>query len=843
LAFQKRLARFFDCEKTFMKRLPFALRFSTPALAVALTVFTALPGATAAFAAKRMQTGSQAAPESAPRTLSVKGLRERATIRRDERGVAYVEAANETDLYFAQGYATAADRLWQMDLLRRTAAGELSEIFGRTTLDMDKAHRTLGLARVAEATAAQTPAADLEPLEAYARGVNAFIEACGDTSLPIEFRILQYRPRPWRPSDTFLIGKLFAEDLSESWPVDIERALIADAPKEKRDAAYPSVSPLDVLVVGSDDSPKPSDEKKPSGGANVSSALAAAATRLQETLREARATVGLDAEEHAASNNWVVSGKRTETGKPLLANDPHLRPSAPSIWHLVHLSAPDLRVAGVTAPGIPGALIGHNERIAWGCTNLGPDVQDLYLETFDPNNSRRYKTPAGWREAEVRTEEIKVRKNPLNPETETVKTEVTVTRHGPIILEENGKRYALRWTALAVEPLEFSAYYKLNRAKNWNDFRDALKQYRGATQNFVYADIDGHIGHYGAGRIPIRKSGDGSLPYDGATDDGEWTSFIPFDELPHVYDPPSGVIVTANSRIVGRSYPYFLTNDWASPFRSRRIADLIAAKPKLSIEDFRAIQGDAHSIAAERFARAIVAIARAANADDTEWKAAVAAFEKWDGRIAPDSREAALMRELMESFGRRIIAEGFGKDFAKRYTWFNRATFYLTLLENQPKAWLPKEFSDYDHALRACFRDARVSLTNQIGPDETQWRWGRIAKVRFPHPLAVAPIVGGQFAVTPFPQTGSGGLLATPNVGASVSMRFIASPANWDSSQMGVALGESGDPTSPHWKDQLDDWRAVTPREFPFTPSAVAAKTKPALILTPQQAIPQHSHK
>lgn len=806
--------------------------FRIAALALAVILAAALPAAPP-VAAKRFVSNERSA-DDAPTTLSLKGLRERATIRRDERGVAYVEAANETDLYFAQGYATAADRLWQMDLLRRTAAGELSEIFGQTTLDMDKAHRTLGLARVAEATAAQTPAADLEPLEAYARGVNAFIEACGEKSPPIEFRILQYRPRPWRPADTFLIGKLFAEELSESWPVDIERALVAAAPKEKRDAAYPNASPFDVLVVGSDDSPKPSDEKKPSGGANVSFALADAAMRLQETLREARATVGLDAEEHAASNNWVVSGKRTETGKPLLANDPHLRPSAPSIWHLVHLSAPNLRVAGVTAPGIPGALIGHNERIAWGCTNLGPDVQDLYLETFDQNNSRRYKTPGGWRDAEVRTEEIKVRKTPLNPETEIVKTEVTTTRHGPVILEENGKRYALRWTALAIEPLEFSAYYKLNRAKNWDDFRDALKQYRGATQNFVYADIDGHIGHYGAGRIPIRKSGDGSLPYDGATDDGEWTGFIPFDELPHVYDPPSGVIVTANSRIVGRSYPYFLTNNWASPFRSRRIADLIAAKPKLSIEDFRAIQGDAHSIAAERFTRAIVAIARAANADDPEWKAAVAAFEKWDGRITPDSREATLMRELMESFGRRVIAEGFGKDFAKRYGWFNRATFYLTLLENQPKAWLPKEFSDYDHALRACFRDARVSLTNQIGPDETQWRWGRIAKARFPHPLAVAPVVGGQFTVAPFPQTGSGGLLATPNVGASVSMRFIANPADWDQSRMGVALGESGDPTSRHWNDQLDDWRAVTPREFPFTASAVAAKTKPAFILTPQ---------
>src|SRR3712207_1561202 len=251
---------------------------------------------------------------------------------------------------------------------------------------------------------------------------------------------------------------------------------------------------------------------------------------------------------------------------------------------MIHLSAPGLRVAGVTAAGTPGIIIGHNERVAWGLTNLGPDVQDVYREKFDPQNPRRYMTPEGWREAEVRREEIKVRKSPATPETETVAHEVLVTRHGPVVLQRGGEAYALRWTALRPDSEEFGAFYPLNRARNWREFQDALAAYRAPTMNFVYADVDGHIGYYGAGQVPVRRSGDGSLPYDGATDAGEWQSFIPFAELPHVFDPPSGIIVTANSRVVGRDYPHYLTNHWAPPTRARRILDLLTAKKRLTAD-------------------------------------------------------------------------------------------------------------------------------------------------------------------------------------------------------------------------------------------------------------------
>ncbi|MFN2598550.1 MAG: penicillin acylase family protein, partial [Pyrinomonadaceae bacterium] len=558
-------------------------------------------------------------------------MRAPAKIARDERGIPHVEASNDEDLYFAQGYATAQDRLWQMDLLRRTARGDLSEIFGRVTLADDKVHRTYGFARLAESLEAKASPRARAVLEAYAAGVNAYAASLDEKTLPREFQILGYQPRPWRPADSIVLGKIFAEDLSSTWRVDIGRSLLAPLPPGRRAELTPDSSPLDVLVVGTDDAKskaaaRPGDETAArADDASATRANASRRARSQvapesaearaEILREAERIfaasreslerVGLYMEDAAASNNWVVSGRRTASGKPLLANDPHLDASAPSIWHMVHLKAPGVNVAGVTAPGAPGVILGHNDQIAWGATNLGPDVQDLYAEKFDAAKPTFYATPSGLHEAEVRHEEIKVRKSLTGSaaDADTVPLDVTVTRHGPVFLERGGARYALRWTALDADAMEFEAFYKLNRARDWDEFRAALADYRGPTQNFIYADVRGHIGYYGAGRIPIRKSGDGSVPYDGSSDAGEWTGYIPFDELPHVLDPPSGLIVTANARVVSRSYPHFLTGEWADPFRARRIYELLKDKQRLTADDFRAVQGDVYSIGGAAFAR------------------------------------------------------------------------------------------------------------------------------------------------------------------------------------------------------------------------------------------------
>jgi penicillin amidase len=781
-----------------------------------------------------------AAPQAAPAVVRLPGLKKAVKVRRDERGIAYVEAEDELDLYFAQGYVTASDRLWQMDLFRRSARGELSEIFGKAALEEDKRRRTYGFTHVAEATAAQADPRSRAVMEAYAAGVNAYIDTLDDKSLPLEFQLLGFRPRHWTPADSAAVGKNFAEALSSTWTLDINRALFANLPPDKAAALFPDASPQDVLVVGTDTTDRKSaTPSKPTSALprrDDSAELFAELSHIQQTEERTRARIGLHAEDLAASNNWVVSGKRTASGKPLLANDPHLPASAPSIWHMIHLSAPGLRVAGVTAAGAPGVIIGHNERVAWGLTNLGPDVQDVYREQFDPQNPRRYQTPAGWRDAEVRREEIKVRKSLLGTETEVVPHDVFVTRHGPVVLRRGADSYALRWTALSPTATEFSAFYKLNRARNWKEFGEALKDYGGATQNFVYADVDGHIGYYGAGLIPVRSSGDGSLPYDGTKDEGEWKGFIPHAELPHVFDPPSGIIVTANSRVVGRDYPHFLTHVWAPPTRARRIHDLLTAKQKLTVEDFRAVQSDAYTISGATFAREVAKVAREAGLDakDEKWRETVRLFEAWDGQLEPDARAPRLAVELAGAFRTKILAGALGPDLAKEYRWPASAIFFDRVIRERPREWLPKEFASYAELLDAAHHETREALTKSQGADETKWTWGARIPVNFPHPLAGVPLAGKPFQIAPFPQRGGGGLFAAPNVGGSVSMRLIADAADWDKTRLGIALGVSGDPRSPHWQDQLADWRAATPRAFPFTAAAVARSARLTHTLTPK---------
>ena len=781
-----------------------------------------------------------AVAQQADRTVTMPGLQNRVTVRRDERGIPYIEASTDEDLYFVQGYVTASDRLWQMDLQRRVVRGELSEIFGQAALSEDRRHRTFGFARILDETAAHLPPKLSVVLDAYAKGVNAYIESRTAQTLPPEFLILQYKPRPWTPADSLAVGKLMAEYLSSSWQFDIMRAAMASLPKDKRDALLPEVSPLDVLVVGKDRTAQKTadarDLNRLPAALRPNAQVLAEVTDTIETERRSLQRLGLvdQSETFQASNNWVVSGKRTVSGKPLLANDPHIPASAPSVWYLTELSAPGMHVAGVTFPGAPGIVIGHNDRIAWGVTNLGPDVQDLYLEKFDPANPRRYLTPQGWRDAELRHEEIKVRKGFTSSETDTLSLDVTVTRHGPIILEKDSQRYALRWTALDATASDVGAFLGVNRARNWNEFTAALSTYGGPTQNFVYADVDGHIGYYGAGRIPIRRSGDGSVPYDGSTDAGEWTGWIPFDKLPHVFDPPSGVIVTANQRISGSDYSYFLTHLWAQPYRAGRIFDLLSQKPKLTIEDFRQIQGDVYSIGLASFARdSAKTLKPRIPADDQKLRDSVDALEKWDGQVNAESSVAPLAFQMRVAFRSRILAAALGPDLLMTYTWPNFETTLDRVMIEQPKDWLPKEFSSYAELMRTCYADARQTLTKNLGADESKWKWGEMFKVRFSHPLSTAPLIGLQFTIPPFPQNGVDSFGPTVNVGSSVSMRLIADPADWDKTQYGITLGESGIPSSPHWKDQLDDWRNVTPRALPFTKTAVDSASKEVLILEP----------
>lgn len=744
-----------------------------------------------------------------PAVLKKETSADEVVIRRDARGIPFIEAANETDLFFAQGYATASDRLWQMDFLRRTARGELAEVFGAGAVEVDKLHRIYGFRRIAEKQFAGASATTREALESYARGVNAFIELCGAESLPIEFQALRYQPKPWTPIDSIALGKLFAEKLSFTVDADIFRALLSDLPRERVEQLLPQSSPLDLLEerYRTYETREFTDEQH------------AILTEVLKTMRRSRAAGSGDSE--VGSNSWVVSGAKTVSGKPLLASDPHLPPTSPSIWHIVHLSSGDFRVSGVAVPGVPGVMIGHNQWIAWGVTNLCPDVQDLYFEQFDSGDTDLYKTPAGWRAADVRMEEIAVRNISDGSQAEPVRFEVKVTRHGPVIVERGSIGLSLRWTALDAEIIDLDTFFAINRARNWDEFTTALIGYAGPPQNFTYADTAGHIGYYSAGRIPVRKTGDGSLPYDGTSDDGEWLGFIPFTDLPHAFDPPAGQVVSANQRVVNDAYPYHFTHNWRVPYRARRIHDLLQKKAKFDVDDFLSIQGDTYSIPDAIFAAELIKIGRPFANTSTEWHDLVELLEGWDGYSSPESTVLPVVTEMRKAFRNHILNAAIGPELAELYEWRSEGAFIDRMIAERPREWLPHEFVSYDALLLTCYREAVDALTNQLGTDREQWTWGRLAKLHFPHPLERLGPLGKRFATRTLPQN-TDGSMPTVNAGARVSLRFIADLSDWDATRLCLPLGESGDPASENREDQLDEWYNVTPSTVPFSDTAIA---------------------
>ncbi|MFN0279351.1 MAG: penicillin acylase family protein [Pyrinomonadaceae bacterium] len=760
--------------------------------------------------------------------INIDGIKNEVAIRRDARGIPYIEAKSDADLYFAQGYVTASDRLWQMDLLRRLARGETAEIFGGSVLEEDKRWRRFGFAEVANQSLNLLTPELRTALQDYARGVNAFIASLDETSLPVEFRILQYKPKPWAPTDTIVIGKILADALSTTWQNDLLRSSLKTLSPEKFADLTNQVTPYDVILFGKDLSDTggnasvneraPNEEMRSLLEPHVIASTLKAVANDSQLRADSLARVGLYSEDLAASNNWVISGKRTADGKPILANDPHLQPSAPGIWYMSQLSTPTMRVSGVTFPGVPGIVLGHNEFIAWGATNVGPDVQDIYYETF--NAEGQYRTPTGWEKPTVRKEKIQVRINPLKTDTRIVDYDVTETRNGVIMIEDSGKKYALKWTARDPKNNEFESFFAFNRARNWNDFKNALKTYGGATQNFVYADVKGNIGWYAAGRIPLRKTGDGSLPYDGSTNDGEWIGNIPFDELPNLYNPPSGLIVTANQRIVGTSYKYpQISRAVAPPWRVRRIYDALNAKTKITIDDVRDVQYDAYNIPLANLAKEIVKFGAASSET-------IKILKNWDGNMTADSTAALLVNEIMGCVASRMNADLTGVPTSA----IRERIVDWAVREKSPR-WLPKEFKNYNELLQSCDSQKRTELSNRYGSDPSQWHWGKTWQSRFPHPLAAVPLIGSQFATPNVPLNGSG---QTPNVGSHTSMRFIAIPGNWDTTRLIISLGESGDPKSTHYKDQFEAWRTGSPAILPFTKVAVEKATTSVTVMSPK---------
>jgi penicillin amidase len=812
--------------------------------------------------------------------IAVPGISSTVRVVRDEHGVPTIEAESLEDLFFAQGYVTAQDRLWQMDIMRRAAAGELSEVIGEDTLEIDRQQRILGLRQAAESSEKNIPSKERPYFEAYARGVNAFIVTHHDR-LSLEFRLLKYTPRPWTVTDSLLVGARMVEDLnhySYARALTHEQILAKLGPEltadlyvnsSWRDRPPTAVRRMDEEPAANsgDEDDDDEEEVEPEGGSRLISATPSA--QLPQGLKPTFSPAA-DGTAKAApypnplhqleedtfrpgSNDWVVSGQHTVTGKPLLSNDMHLNHQMPNLWYEAHLrttsATPSFDVAGVTLPGIPFVIVGHNQRIGWGFTNVGPTVEDDFVEEFNPQG--QYKTPGGWIEARQRQETIHVKAKP------DVVLEVVTTRHGPIITDlipGETRKVALRWTLQDGEGLVF---FDVNTAQNWNEFRKAFSTFGAPGQNVMYADIDGHIGYQSTGRIPIRAAGDGSLPVDGSDDKHEWKGWIPFDEMPHVYDPPSGILATANGRISPDGYKYSISTEWDAPWRTDRIYRVLESGKKFSPADMLALQTDVSS-AYDRFCadKFVYAIDHAANASDRA-KRAAEILRDWDGRMSADSAAPTIETKARQELVRLLLEPKLGaatdapRSTAnsgalnwKSYRWGMSSVWLENVLTRQPARWLPSGYSDYGGLLTAAVeytvKQTEVHSANtskdspQAPSDLNQWTWGKNYPVEIDHPiLQHLPIIGRFTAPGLHPQSGNTSTVKQVGRGFGPSERATWNFANFDESTLNLVTGESGIFLSPYYMDQWAAWYGGSTFIFPFTHTAVEQHRKHDMTLTP----------
>jgi penicillin amidase len=748
----------------------------------------------------------------------VAGLAARVEVLRDRQGVPHLRAQTLADLMFAQGYITAQDRLWQMDLSRRLAEGELSELFGGRTLRFDVQNRTLGLRQACERAVAELDPDSRESLAAYARGVNAFITGHSDR-LPFEFLLLQYQPQPWREMDSFAVALNMMKALNTSWPDELMRERI----RGKLGAGlfsdlFPDHSPLDHPVA---ELPATESGSRKRSALSVPDPFGLDPTLAALVSTEASSMAGL------GSNNWVLNGSHTQSGKPLLANDPHLGHSIPSVWYMIHLKAPDLDVTGVSLPGLPMVIIGHNERIAWGMTNTGPDVQDLYVESFNFRAPNKYLHNADWVGAEVRTEDIKVRNE--RDYRFTVKT----TRHGPVVSHDGERDLALRWTALEPHALH-SPFLKIDRASNWQEFTDALRDFSGPMQNFVYADVDGNVGYYAAGWVPIRKQREGSMPSPGSSDDYDWTGYIPFEQLPHAYNPASGMIATANGRIVPDGYPYFITRKWEAPYRTARIYQLLGEAKPFTVADMLRAQMDIHTLEDQWLAGQLVSASLHHPPQSDDARHALRLLVHWDGEARADSAATLVCEITRHALLERILKPRLGEDLLG-YRWPMSTIFLEDALSNNWTRWLPNGDASFDDTLMKSLEEGVRRIPDLVHSHSHQaWKWGETIPLTFHHPLSAGvPLLGRVADVGPFPQAGTGTTVKQTSPTIGPSMRMVVDFSDFDNSVQNITLGESGQVFSLYYRDQFDAW--YSGRSFPmlFSDSAVEKGAAHKLTLEP----------
>jgi penicillin amidase len=674
------------------------------------------------------------------------------TVTRDSLGSPHITAESLDDALFAQGYTTAQDRLWQMDSLRRLAAGDLSEIVGPLALDADRDSRGLRLRHLADDAVTSMPAADRAAMAAYARGVNAFIETHRN-NLPLEFTLLRYQPLPWTVADCALIGFQMFRTLTTTWKDEIlKRGMIAHGDAAKVNFLFP---------------PRTGGEARP------------------------------------GSNAWAIGGRLTASGKPILANDMHLEFSLPGIWYMAHLQAPGWNVSGVSLPGAPGIIVGHNDRIAWGITNLQFDVQDLYIEKMEERTGR-YLFRGQVEQARVERELILIKGSAPS------ELPIFVTRHGPLLAGAGGERLSLRWTAAEPGLFQFPII-EIDRARNWQEFTAALSRFPGPGSNFVYADVDGNIGYHAAGKLPIRRGWLGDLPVDGASGDFEWQGFIPFEQLPAAYNPPAGLIVTANQNPFPTDYPYAVNGNFATHYRSAQIRAMLSARSGWRPEDMVGIQKDVYSAFALFLARSVVAAYDKRKATNPSLIAAVAVLRDWNGQM--DYKEAPpLIATLTYQHLRRAVAETASKS-PSVYEYPMAPAVLENLLRTRPPGWL----ADYDEALLRALADAVEEGQRMQGPNVKKWIYGNYTELTITHPVThQLPFIGSYFDIGPVPMSGSTTTVKQTTKRLGPSMRMAADLSDWEQSRLNIPIGESGQILSWHYRDEWEHYYTGQTYPMPF---------------------------
>lgn len=765
--------------------------------------------------------------------LKLQGLRDRVEIIRDKWGVPHIYAHNDEDVFFAQGFVHAQDRLWHMELNRRLPAGRMSEMFGEIAFGADRLMRIVGLQRAAKNDWMHASEETVVALNAYARGVNAFIET-HHNKLPLEFTILRHSPEPWRPLDSLVWIKMMAWGQGLNWDGELLRAAILDrlGPERTAQLLGDDISATNPIILN----------QTPLPGLD----------RLVAELREAKNYLNITAPV-GMSNNWVVDGAKSVTGKPLLANDPHLPLQMPSLWYESHLITPTWQAAGVSLPGVPLIVIGHNTEIAWGVTNAFVDAQDLYIEQFDPNDATRYRVNDGWNTAQIVREEIRVKGEP-----NARALDVTVTRHGPIMDawwsdapaplmpspasaasgEQTRLRLALKWVGYDASRT-IGAGLRLLRAKNWDHFNSAMRDWTEPALSFVFADRAGNIGYHLAGNTPIRKNGKGATPVPGWNDEYEWTGIVPYDELPHSYNCTDHFYATANNCVVGAEYRHHLTLDTMNGFRAKRIIDLLTAQEKLSAADYARIQSDVYCIPAETFqhlTRAFydqIVTHEAVRGRGASAREALDLINAWDCNLTADSVPGAIYQVTLHFAMERLFRPWLG-DLTSSFigigfhpllhpinsAYIDRAYLIaLRILQNQETDWMRDEqgnsLTSADILANALI-DALRYLEQNVAFDMREWQWGRLHRASFNHPLGSVKPLDKIFNRGPLPYGGDTSTvwqaafipkLPIPDEAVfTASWRQIMDVSDWDKSLGVHPTGQSGHPASRHYDDQMKLW-------------------------------------